>query len=216
MFAAVIFDNDGTLVDSTAAVVRSWHTWAVEHGVNEQAFGDSHGMPAAAIIAKVAPHVDADAALARITELEVADLDGVVALPGAVRGMTTLLPDHAAVATSATSELGHARLQAAGIPLPDVVVTFDDVERGKPAPDPFLLAAERLGVQPSDCLVVEDANSGLTGARAAGCATLAVTTTTPADQLRADAVVTDLGQVRFTVRDGRVHVRPENESTPPA
>lgn len=214
-FAAVIFDNDGTLVDSTPAVVRSWQTWAVEHDVPADAFGDFHGMPAADIIAKLAPTADPGEALARITALEVADMDGVVALPGAVDAVEALLPGRAAVATSATHELGYARLAAAGIPLPGVTVTFDDVENGKPAPDPFLLAAKRLGVDPADCLVVEDANSGLAGARAAGCATLAVTTTMAAEDLNADAAVTSLADVRFVVDGDRVQLRAARNSSQP-
>lgn len=204
-FAAVIFDNDGTLVDSTPAVVRSWSRWAQENGVSEDKFGDHHGMPAADIIATVAPYLDPVSALARITELETNDTDDVVALPGAVAAVTAL-PGHCAVATSATRGLGLARLEAAGIPLPEVIVTFDDVERGKPNPDPFLLAAKRLGVDPTRCLVVEDAPSGLTAGRAAGCATLALTTTVAPHELDADAVVNSLADVVFTLEDDGVHI----------
>lgn len=196
-FAAVLFDNDGTLVDSTPAVERSWLAWAREYDVDPALLGQHHGVPAAGIIASIAPHLDARAALARITELEIGDTRDVVALPGAVEAVRAIGAEHCAVVTSATRELGIARLSAAGIPLPDVVVTFDDVDRGKPHPDPFLLAAERLGVDAAACLVVEDAPSGLTAARAAGCATLALTSTTPADALDADAVVTSLASVRF-------------------
>lgn len=196
-FAAVLFDNDGTLVDSTPAVERSWLAWAREYEVDPALLGQHHGVPAAGIIASIAPHLDAHAALARITELEVGDTRDVVALPGAVDAVEAIGPNRCAVVTSATRELGIARLSAARIPLPDVVVTFDDVERGKPHPDPFLLAAERLGVDPDDCLVVEDAPSGLAAATAAGCTTLALTSTTPAEALDADAVVPSLAGVRF-------------------
>ena len=114
----------------------------------------------------------------------------------------------AAVVTSATHELARVRLAAAGIGIAQVV-TFDDVERGKPYPDPFLLAAQRLGVDPADCLVCEDAPSGITAARAAGCAVLAVTTTSEAGALSdADLVVSSLVDVTFAVVDGRVRVSP--------
>lgn len=196
-FAAVLFDNDGTLVDSTPAVERSWLAWAREYDVDPALLGQHHGVPAAGIIASIAPHLDGRSALARITELEIGNTHDVVALPGAVEAVRVIGPEHCAVVTSATRELGIARLSAAGIPLPDVVVTFDDVERGKPHPDPFLLAAERLGVDPAECLVVEDAPSGLTAATAAGCATLALTSTTPAEALDADAVVASLASVQF-------------------
>lgn len=205
-FAAVIFDNDGTLVDSTDAVVRSWVAWAQEHDVDPYALRGFHGVPAAGIIEAVAPHLDQAAALARIEELEVADVDGVVALGGA-RAATEALPDHLkAVATSATRPLAEARLTAAGITPPPVTVTVEDVERGKPAPDPFVVAARRLGVDPAECLVVEDAPSGVTAARAAGCAVLAVTTHHTPDELDADLVVGSLADVRLVVEDDRVRV----------
>lgn len=210
-FDAVLFDNDGTLVDSTPAVTRSWLAWAHEHDVDPALLGQHHGVPASGIIAAIAPHLDADAALARITAIELADTDGVAALPGAVDAVTALLPRRCAVVTSATHDLGIARLEAAGIPLPDVIVTFDDVDRGKPHPDPFLLAAERLGVQPERCLVVEDAPSGLRAAKAAECATLALTSTTPADEIAAtndaDAIVESLACVQFSATIEGVSLR---------
>lgn len=205
-FAAVLFDNDGTLVDSTPAVERSWLAWAGEYDVDPASLQGHHGVPASGIIAAVAPHVDAEAALARITALEVADTRDVVALAGAVAAVEAIGAARCAVVTSATRELGMARLGAAGIPLPEVVVTFDDVEHGKPHPEPFLTAAERLGVDPRQCLVVEDAPSGLSAARAAGCSTLALTSTSPADALEADAVVTDLSHVRFVADDHGVRL----------
>ena len=205
-FAAVIFDNDGTLVDSAGAVVRSWVRWAEEHDVDPQRLTGYHGVPAATIIEEVAPHVDPVAAFTRIEELETDDVDGVVALPGVLAAVADLAGSRIAVATSATRGLAAARLEAAGIGI-DEVVTVDDVERGKPAPDPFVEAARRLGVDPTDCLVCEDAPSGVAAARAAGCAVLAVTTTSPAGELAgADLVVESLADVVFAVEDGRVRV----------
>lgn len=199
VFDAVIFDMDGTLVDSTPAVVRAWTTWALEHGVTAEQLSGNHGVPAASIIARLVPDEGRASALARITELEIADLDGVVPLPGTVDALTTLPADRVAIATSCTRPLAEARILASAVPRPAVVVTVDDVERGKPAPDPFLAAARELGVDPGRCLVVEDAPAGLEAARAAGCATLAVTTTTPREQLVADLVVQDLSAVTWQV-----------------
>ncbi|MDN5717307.1 MAG: HAD-IA family hydrolase [Janibacter sp.] len=205
-FAAVLFDNDGTLVDSSASVERSWVRWAIEHDIDPRTLIGHHGMPAPAIIASVAPHLDATAAFARIEQLEMGDIDGVVALPGVPETLAALLDAPVAVVTSATGGLARVRLAAAEIGI-DEVVTFDDVERGKPHPDPFLLAAQRLGVDPADCLVCEDAPSGIAAARAAGCAVLAVTTTSEADALAdADLVVGSLADVTFAVVDGRVRV----------
>jgi len=207
-FAGVIFDMDGTLVDSTPAVVRSWLAWADEHGIDPVRLQGFHGVPAAAIVAELVPDDRAPAALARITALEIADTAGLVVLPGAAEALADLAGAPTAIATSCTRDLAEARIAASGLTAPDVVVTVDDVRRGKPAPDPFLLAAERLGVDPTDCLVVEDAPQGLRAARAAGTATLAVTTTTPAGELDADAVVADLAAVRFGIVDGRVRLSP--------
>lgn len=205
-FAAVIFDNDGTLVDSTGSVVRSWVRWAQEYDVDPERLNGFHGVPASSIIAAIAPHVDPAAAFARIEALETADVDDVVALPGVLAAVADLAGAPIAVATSATRGLAEVRLAAAGVEI-DEVVTIDDVERGKPHPDPFLLAAERLGVDPADCLVCEDAPSGVAAAKAAGCAVLAVTTTSEADALSgADLVVESLAEVSFTVTDGRVRV----------
>lgn len=210
-FDAVIFDNDGTLVDSSASVERSWVRWAQEHGIDPERLRGFHGVPAAAIIEQVGPHLDAVGALARIEELEVADVTGIVALPGVLEAIRTLSearpPAPFAIATSATRPLAEVRLAAADIDVPEGFVTVEDVERGKPHPDPFLLAAERLGVDPASCLVCEDAPSGIDAAKAAGCTVLAVATTAPADELaEADLVVASLADVTFAVVDGRVRV----------
>lgn len=205
-YAAVLFDNDGTLVDSRGSVERSWITWALEHGIDPRSLVGFHGVPAVDIIAAVAPDVDPVAGLARIDALEIADTEGVVALPGTQQAVAAIspagLPVRHAVATSAGRELAEVRLQAAGFAIPEAFVTVEDVERGKPDPAPFRLAAERLGVDPADCLVCEDAPSGIAAARAAGCTVLAVTTTSTPDELTdADLVVSSLAEVRFS-RDG--------------
>ncbi|HIT75606.1 MAG TPA: HAD-IA family hydrolase [Candidatus Avipropionibacterium avicola] len=198
---------DGTLVDSTPAVVRSWMTWAQERGIPAERLLGWHGVPAASIVTALVPPEEVDDALARITELEVGDVADIVVLPGVLDAFDALVGAHFAIATSCTRDLADARIGAAQLPSPEVVVTVDDVTHGKPDPEPFLTAAARLGVDPADCLVVEDAPMGLQAARSAGCATLAVTTTTPAEELDADLVVADLSQVRFEVTDGRIRVQ---------
>lgn len=209
-FAAVVFDMDGTLIDSTPVVVRSWLRWAEEHDVDPRRLQGFHGVPAAAIVAELLPGHRHERAVRRITELELADTDGIEVLPGAAEALAALAPEHSAIATSCTAPLAAARIGASGLQAPAVLVTADDVERGKPHPDPFLLAAERLGVDPTKCLVVEDAPGGLAAARAAGCATLAVVTTTPREELvaAADAVVTDLSHVVFSSTGDGVLVSP--------
>ncbi len=205
-FAAVLFDNDGTLIDSTEAVRRSWVAWAIEHHVDPFSLQGFHGVPAAAIVAAVLPDGDQGDALARIVAIEESDTVGVVALPGATEALA-VLGQSAAIATSATRNLALARLEAAGVGIPEVVVSADDITRGKPDPEPYLLAAQRLGVDPAQCLVVEDAPSGLTSGRAAGCATLGVVSTHGAHDLDADLVVPDLSHVEFVIESHGVRLR---------
>jgi len=205
-FAAVLFDMDGTLIDSTPSVERCWARWAQEMGVDLQRLLGWHGVPARAIAEALLPPERVEAGVARINQLEVEDTDGIRPLPGAAEALGLLPAGRAAIATSCTRPLAGARIAAAGLVVPDVVVTADDVVRGKPDPEPFVLAAQRLGVDPARCLVVEDAPAGLAAARAAGCATLAVTTTTPPEGLDADVVVRDLAQVRVVVDGDGVHV----------
>ena len=205
-FAAVLFDLDGTLVDSGAAVRRSWLAWAAESSITAERLHGFHGMPAAQILAELVPAEQVLAAAERLEQLEVGDVDDIVLLPGAARALSDIGASRSAIVTSCTAPLAAARIAAASVPSPAVVVTASDVEVGKPDPAPFLLAAQRLGVDPKHCLVVEDAVSGLTAARAAGMATLAVTTTYQAAALQADVVVTDLDAVRFVSRLDGVRV----------
>lgn len=197
VFDAVIFDMDGTLIDSTPAVVRAWTTWAIEHGLTADDIAGNHGVPSAGVVRAVLPEHRHESAIARINELEINDVGDIVVLPGAAEALATLAGAKNAIATSCTVLLATARIGAAGLVPPTVLVTADDVKHGKPAPDPFLEAAKRLGVPPTRCLVVEDAPKGLQSAHAAGCFTLAVITTTPSDELHADAVVPNLASVRF-------------------
>jgi sugar-phosphatase len=203
----VIFDMDGTLIDSTPAVIRSWVTWAGEHGLAPAELLRHHGVPSAGVVRAVLPAERHEAGIARITELELADVDGIIVLPGAAESLASLVGAKNAIATSCTIPLAQARIRAAGLVPPSVLITVDDVARGKPHPDPFLAAAERLDVDPARCLVVEDAPMGLKAARAAGCFTLAVVTTTPREALEADAIVDDLSKVEFRPGPDGIRVR---------
>lgn len=203
VFAAVLFDMDGTLIDSTPAVRRAWERWAAEFGITLPGSGEWqwHGIPAGQIVPLLLPPERVAEGARRIEQIETADTDGVVVLPGTLDALKAV-GDRAAIATSCTRPLALARIAAAGFPPPAVVVTADQTERGKPDPAPYLLAAREMGVDPADCLVVEDAPAGLVAGAAAGAATLALTTTTPPQELAADAVVGTLADVRF-VTDGR-------------
>ncbi|MEU7485907.1 HAD-IA family hydrolase [Streptomyces sp. NPDC042319] len=192
---ALLFDNDGTLVSSMDSVHRCWSRWAEEYGVTE-AFAEVelHGRPAADIVADLLPVERVPEALARIEELETQDVSGVVLLPGTRALLDSLPADRWAVVTSATRKLAEARLAAVGI-RPKHLITADEITRGKPDPEPFLLAAQHLGVDPARCAVFEDAPAGLAAGRAAGATTVALTTTAPAEELVADVIVPDLSAV---------------------
>jgi sugar-phosphatase len=199
-FAAVIFDMDGTLIDSTPAVLRAWTQWAIDEGVPAEALSGYHGVPSASVVAAVLPPERRAEALTRINRLELTDTEGIVPLPGAIDAFDRLPADRVAIATSCTGPLADARLTASGLTRPKVLVTVDDVDRGKPAPDPYLVAAQRLGFDASDCLVVEDAPKGIQSARAAGASSLAVVTTSPRNDLAdADLVVPNLAAVDWIV-----------------
>ena len=202
---AVLFDMDGTLVDSTPAVDRAWAGWEERWGVRLGVRASSLGRPARDIVASRVPPDRVDEAFADIEAREVADVEGVVRLPGAVALLDSLPRSAWAVVTSCTAPLADARLGAAGI-LPPVLVTASDTARGKPDPAPYLAAAERLGVAPADCLVVEDAAAGVAAGRAAGCRTLGVLGSVPAAELGADAVVGALTEVRVEREGGLVRV----------
>ncbi|GAA4785829.1 HAD-IA family hydrolase [Streptomyces ziwulingensis] len=193
---AILFDNDGTLVDSTPAVLRCWARWAAEHGVPAGSFDPvaMFGRPVAEVVAQVLPPHRVAAAVRRYDDLEAEDAECVL-VPGAAGLLRALPRERWAVVTSASRRTADARLRRVGID-PPVLVTADDITRGKPDPEPFLRAAARLGVAPRDCLVVEDTPAGLESARAAGMRRIAVTTTHPAARLRADLVVPGVAALR--------------------
>ena len=206
-FDAVLFDLDGTLVDSTASVIRSWRRFAEHYQVSMDALHRNHGQPARELIRRLLPTELEGEALARITALEVSDAVGLRPVPGAAELIQSLPEARKAIVTSGSMPIASARLAAASIPCPEVIVTADDVVRGKPDPEPFLLAAARLGVDASRCLVVEDAAAGISAAVAAGCAVLAVAGTADAAELgQAVMIVDGLDRVRVQVSDRGVQL----------
>ncbi|CAI8734611.1 Sugar phosphatase YfbT [compost metagenome] len=176
-YRAFLFDMDGTILTSIAAAERVWAGWAVRHGVDVETFLPTiHGARAIDTINRLAlPGVDAEAQAAWITQAEIEDVDGVEEVAGAA-GFLRSLPAHQwAIVTSAPRELALRRMAAAGIPEPAVMVTAEDVSAGKPDPSGYRLAAQRLGVEISHCLVFEDATVGILAAEAAGADLLIVT-----------------------------------------
>ncbi|WP_217214510.1 HAD family hydrolase [Streptomyces sp. AC550_RSS872] len=205
---ALLFDNDGTLVSSLDSVDRCWARWAEEYGVTEEFGGvELHGRPAVEIVAELLPADVVPEALARIETLEVEDVPngGVHLLPGTKDFLDSLPADRWAVVTSATRRLAEARLDAVGI-RPKTMIAADDITRGKPDPEPYLLAARQLGVDPAHCVVFEDAPAGLQAGRAAGMTTVAFTTTHQAHELDADHVVQDLSALSALVTDAGIEI----------
>ncbi|MFJ4195045.1 HAD family hydrolase [Pseudomonas sp. NPDC089534] len=190
---ALLFDMDGTLVDSTAVVERTWGRFAQRHGLDlAQVLHAAHGRRTAETVAMFAPPgVDTDAETARIVAEEVADTDGIVEVPGARRFLQRLPANRWAVVTSASRELAIRRMQAAGVPIPPILITAEDVASGKPAPEGYLAAARALGVDPAHCLSFEDAPAGLQSAHAAGTRVIALATTLKAEDLRGEDWIAD-------------------------
>jgi sugar-phosphatase len=202
---AILFDIDGTLVDSTPAVERTWRAWAESRDLPaEEILAVCHGRRTEDTVRDLLPAGEHASAVAELERLELADLDDVVALPGTRELLLRLPSERWAAVTSGSGRLMRARLRAAGLPVPDVLIAAEDVQEGKPDPQGYLLAAARLGVDASRCLVIEDAPAGLAAGRAAGARTLAVTTSHPADELAdADAVIADLRSLELDDdRDG--------------
>ncbi|WP_369204624.1 HAD-IA family hydrolase [Streptomyces sp. PU-14G] len=209
----LLFDNDGTLISSMESVQRCWTAWAREFGISAEDFAavELHGRPAADIVGDLLPAARVPEALARIERLEVEDVSGggVVALPGTAELLASLPAGSWAVVTSATRELAEARLRVVGIEAP-LVIAADDITRGKPDPEPYLLAARKLGVDPARCVVFEDAPAGLTAGRSAGMRTVGLATTHARAELAADVVVEDLASVTAQVTDAGVTVVAED------
>jgi sugar-phosphatase len=169
-YAAFLFDMDGTLLDSSAVVHRVWGTWAERHGIDVATLmANVHGVRSEDTIRRFAP-ATADVATETqwILDAEVRDVDGVVALEGIHTFIEPLEAGTWAIVTSAPRTLAEVRLRAANLPIPQVMITAEDVQRGKPDPQGFLLGAQRLGVRIEECLVFEDSPAGVAAAKAAG------------------------------------------------
>lgn len=184
--AAVLFDLDGVLIDSTPAVTRVWAWWAREHGFDpEQVVHDAHGRPSIETIRELLPDADHEAENLIVEEREIADLDGVVPLPGAIHLLSTLPPDRWTIATSCTRDLAEVRIRAAGLPVPRAIITASDITKGKPNPEPYQKAAALLGFPAGECVVLEDVSAGIRAGKAAGARVIALRTTIPEEELRA-------------------------------
>ena len=194
----ILFDMDGILISSIGSVERSWTEWARLRGFDpEFTCRIAHGRRAIDTLAELRPDLDSEAELKIIEDLEIADNEGLTVLPGVLELLAALPRDRWTVVTSATERLARARLDAGAVPVPDRLVTANQVTRGKPHPEPFLIGAALLGFAPEECVVFEDSSSGAKAGRAAGCTVIATTFSHPIETLNAaHYLVNDLTGVR--------------------
>lgn len=196
--AAVLLDNDGVLVDSTRPGEAAWSQWSRAHGLDPAVVLDGiHGRRSLETVARFLSADQVEAATAQIDALELTTAASTQPIPGAAALLHQLPEAATALVTSGPRALAVARLLGAGLPVPAVVVSSEDVDAGKPAPDPYLLAADRLGLDPGRCLVVEDSPLGITAARSARAGWVLGVGESARDQ-GCDAVVADLTAVRWT------------------
>ena len=201
MCTGILFDLDGVLVDSSASIQRNWKKWADLHGIDlTSVMRTSYGVRTVETMRILAPHLDAEHEAAQLTAAEIADTEGVTASDGALALLQSLPPDRWAIVTSGSRELAMARLERAGLPAPRVLVSGDEVQHGKPAPDPYLEGARRLGRPRESCIVVEDAPAGIASARAAGMQVVAVTSTHSRGDLDTPFIVDSLAALRTELR----------------
>jgi mannitol-1-/sugar-/sorbitol-6-phosphatase len=200
--AAVLFDLDGVLVDSTQVVERAWRRWADEQQVPaDEILAVAHGRTASDVVRMFAPHLDAERQALLIARHEARDSGGLAAVPGAHECVSLASRGRWAVVTSGRRRIAVGRLVAVGLPVPEVLITADDVTRGKPDPEPYLRAARDLGVPAGECIAVEDSPAGITAAKRGGMTVLAVTTThQPAALQQADLVCPTLHGITQRLR----------------
>jgi mannitol-1-/sugar-/sorbitol-6-phosphatase len=199
--AALLFDLDGVLIDSTPAVARVWRRWAIERGFNpEEVITRAHGRPSLTTVREYLPNADHEAENHEVERREIEDLEGIVPLPGALHLLSTLPADRWTIATSCTRKLAEVRIKAAGLPLPPRMITSNDITLGKPNPEPYLKAAAMLGFPAAECVVLEDVPAGIRAGKAAGAKVIAFKTTVGETELRqagADWVVGNCADVRL-------------------
>lgn len=211
MCQAILFDMDGTLVDSTALVEELWGRWCRQRGLDvRELLSYSHGRRTAETMRRALPHLDAaeiEADARRMLDEELVRTDGIRAVPGAAAALAPLDPGRWAMVTAAPRALAEVRLKAAGLPLPAVLVGAESVSRGKPSPEGYLLAAAALGFPPDSCVVVEDSPAGVEAGHAAGMRVLALRTTHPDLNVTGAVAVPDLSYINVAQDDGHLRLR---------
>lgn len=208
--AALLFDMDGVLVNSTPAVARVWRQWALEHGFDpEQVVARAHGRPSLTTVREYLPHADHEAENREVERREIADLEGVIPLPGALALLASLPTDRWTIVTSCTRALAEVRIRAAGLPLPRKLITASDITHGKPHPEPYLKGASVLGFPPAECIVVEDVPAGVRSGKAAHAKVIAFKTTVEEPVLReagADWILNNCSEIRLAHASPELHL----------
>jgi mannitol-1-/sugar-/sorbitol-6-phosphatase len=207
---AVLFDLDGVLVDSRQCIEQLWRGWASQHQINiDKVLHYSHGRRAVETIRQVAPHLDAEREAAELWAVEAHQTAGLAKIDGALKLLQSIPSDAWGIATSGTHAIASTRLAFAGLPVPEVLISAEDVVAGKPDPEPYLFAAMMLGVKPARCVVIEDAPAGIQSGRAAGMHVVGIITSDySADELRqAHAVVRKLSDIDVIQPHGNSQAR---------
>jgi sugar-phosphatase len=204
--AALLFDLDGVLINSTPAVARVWRQWAIEHGFNpEEVVARAHGRPSLTTVREYLPNADHDAENREVERREIEDLEGVIPLPGALDLLAGLPADRWTIVPSCTRPLAEVRIRAAGLPLPKQMITSNDIRHGKPHPEPYLKGAALLGFPPTECVVCEDVPAGVCAGKAAGAKVIAFKTTVAESELReagADWILKNCADIRLLKSSG--------------
>jgi sugar-phosphatase len=206
--SAILFDLDGVLVDSTRSVERFWRLWAQDNGLDpDTAVNVAHGRRTIETLRILVPDVDADTEAVKMEKLEAHSTEGVTVMPGAAELVNSLPRHRWCVVTSGTKYLATRRLAAGNLPVPDILVTADDVKNGKPHPEPYLKGAELLGIEPSECLVLEDAPAGIQAAHAAGMKVVALASTYGPEELsEADATISTLVDLKVRLDGAKIRI----------
>ena len=213
----MLFDLDGVLIDSTRAVARVWHRWAVEHGFDpEEVIARAHGRPSLTTVSEYLPDADHAAENREVERREMNDLDGVVLLPGSAQLLNQLPPDRWTIVTSCTRPLAETRLRAAGLPIPERMITSSDIKNGKPHPEPYLKGASLLGFAAAECVVVEDVPAGIRAGKASGARVIAFRTTLKDPELLAagaDWLLNNCSDISVAKKESGTHAGPRRRST---
>ncbi len=204
---AIIFDLDGTLVDSTICIEKTWKKWAKKHNIETVALASIHGMTSYKTISLIAPHLDAEKATIEFDKEEIKETEGLKLIAHADKILNMLPAEKWAIATSGSNKLATSRLSHVGLPIPKILVTSDDITNSKPHPEPYLLAAKYLDISPEDCVVFEDSLAGIKAGKTAGAKVIGITTLFKKEDLSdTDAVINDFSDVKIHIKHDKLEL----------